>query len=196
MRRVTFALVMTVAFAVPAAHADPRYADWPCVQAKVPELSPAALWAGPPLDDAKAWANDPKIKDLVARLAARRVPIEDAQKLIADFMIGSAAEREAKGKLLFAGVMNFVIFPMFFASSALYPLWRVLEASPALYWVCQFNPFTHAVEFVRFALYGRMNWLSFAVVCGCTAAFMIGAILAYDPARGLIARRGGPGGDA
>ena len=31
----------------------------------------------------------------------------------------------------FAGVMNFVIFPMFFASSALYPLWRVLEGSPA-----------------------------------------------------------------
>jgi ABC-2 type transport system permease protein len=96
----------------------------------------------------------------------------------------------------FAGVMNFVIFPMFFASSALYPLWRVQEASPALYWVCQFNPFTHAVELIRFALYGKMNWISFAVVCGCTAVFMIGAILAYDPARGLIARRGGPGGDA
>lgn len=96
----------------------------------------------------------------------------------------------------FAGVMNFVIFPMFFASSALYPLWRVLEASPALYWVCQFNPFTHAVELIRFALYGSMNWTSFAVVCGCLAIFMIGAILAYDPARGLIARRGGPGGDA
>src|ERR1700758_3567564 len=29
----------------------------------------------------------------------------------------------------FAGVMNFVIFPMFFASSALYPLWRVKESS-------------------------------------------------------------------
>jgi ABC-2 type transport system permease protein len=96
----------------------------------------------------------------------------------------------------FAGVMNFVIFPMFFASSALYPLWRVLEASPALFWVCQFNPFTHAVELIRFALYGKMNWLALAVVCGCTAVFMIGAILAYDPARGLIARRGGPGGDA
>jgi ABC-2 type transport system permease protein len=96
----------------------------------------------------------------------------------------------------FAGVMNFVIFPMFFASSALYPLWRVLEASPALFWVCQFNPFTHAVELIRFALYGKMNWLALAVVCGCTAVFMTGAILAYDPARGLIARRGGPGGDA
>ena len=32
----------------------------------------------------------------------------------------------------FAGVMNFVIFPMFFASSALYPLWRIREASPVL----------------------------------------------------------------
>ena len=33
----------------------------------------------------------------------------------------------------FAGVMNFVIFPMFFASSALYPLWRVKESSPLLH---------------------------------------------------------------
>ncbi|MFL4980757.1 MAG: ABC transporter permease [Xanthobacteraceae bacterium] len=96
----------------------------------------------------------------------------------------------------FASVMNFVIFPMFFASSALYPLWRVREASPLLYYVCEFNPFTHAVELVRFALYGQVNWLALAVVCGCTAAFMIGAILAYDPSRGFIARRGGAGGEA
>jgi ABC-2 type transport system permease protein len=94
----------------------------------------------------------------------------------------------------FAGVMNFVIFPMFFASSALYPLWRVRESSPFLYYVCEFNPFTHAVELIRFALYGQVNWLSLAVVAGCTAVFMTGAILAYDPSRGFIARRGGPGG--
>jgi ABC-2 type transport system permease protein len=91
----------------------------------------------------------------------------------------------------FAGVMNFVIFPMFFASSVLYPLWRVQEASPFLYYVCLFNPFTHAVELIRFALYGKLNLLSLAVVCGCTAVFMMGAILAYDPSRGLLARRGG-----
>jgi ABC-2 type transport system permease protein len=96
----------------------------------------------------------------------------------------------------FASVMNFVIFPMFFASSALYPLWRVRETSPLLYYVCEFNPFTHAVELVRFALYGQVNWLALAVVCGCTAGFMIGAILAYDPSRGFIARRGGVGGEA
>ena len=31
----------------------------------------------------------------------------------------------------FAGVMNFVIFPMFFASTALYPLWRMRELERA-----------------------------------------------------------------
>jgi ABC-2 type transport system permease protein len=90
----------------------------------------------------------------------------------------------------FAGVMNFVIFPMFFASSALYPLWRVQESSPTLYYVCEFNPFTHAVELIRFALYLQINWVSLAVVAGCTAAFMIGAVMAYNPSRGLLARRG------
>src|SRR5437764_2556157 len=94
----------------------------------------------------------------------------------------------------FAGVMNFVIFPMFFASSALYPLWRVRESSPLLYYVCELNPFTHAVELVRFALYAQVNWISLAVVGGCTALFMVGAILAYDPSRGFLARRGEPGG--
>jgi ABC-2 type transport system permease protein len=96
----------------------------------------------------------------------------------------------------FAGVMNFVIFPMFFASSALYPLWRVQESSPVLYYICQINPFTHAVELIRFALYGKLNGLSLAVVSACTALFMIGAILAYDPSRGFVARRGEAGGGA
>ena len=96
----------------------------------------------------------------------------------------------------FAGVMNFVIFPMFFASSALYPLWRVRESSVLLYYICEFNPFTHAVELIRFALYGDVNWLSLAVVIGCTVVFLGGAVYAYNPSKGLIARRGGPGAGA
>ena len=108
-------------------------------------------------------------------------------------MLISSAVRQLEN---FAGVMNFVIFPMFFASSALYPLWRVREGSPLLYYICELNPFTHAVELIRFALYLQINWLSFAVVCGCTVLFMIGAILAYDPARGFLARRGEAGGGA
>src|ERR1044072_9432819 len=78
----------------------------------------------------------------------------------------------------FAGVMNFVIFPMFFASSALYPLWRGEGGSPVLYQICQLNPFTHAVELIRFGLYGKLNEVSLAVVCGCTVLFMVGAIVA------------------
>jgi ABC-2 type transport system permease protein len=96
----------------------------------------------------------------------------------------------------FAGVMNFVIFPMFFASSALYPLWRIRESSVLLYEICLFNPFTHAVELIRFALYGQLDWTSLAVVLGCTAVFLGGAVYAYNPSKGLIARRGGPGAGA
>ena len=94
----------------------------------------------------------------------------------------------------FAGVMNFVIFPMFFASSALYPLWRVKESSPFLYYVCEANPFTHATELIRFALYGKVEWVSLLVVAGCAVVFLCGAIVAYDPSRGFLARRGGPAG--
>jgi ABC-2 type transport system permease protein len=89
----------------------------------------------------------------------------------------------------FAGIMNFVIFPMFFASSALYPLWRIRESSPLLYYICEANPFTHAVELIRFALYAQPNWTALAVVMAAAAAFLLAAIVAYDPARGFMARR-------
>jgi ABC-2 type transport system permease protein len=124
----------------------------------------------------------------------------------------------------FAGVMNFVIFPMFFASSALYPLWRIREGSPLLYEIARFNPFTHAVELIRFALYGQigakidptmtpvqpgisldgvlvplasgelLDLTHLVVVVGCTLLFLGAAVFAYNPSKGLIARRGGPGG--
>ena len=95
----------------------------------------------------------------------------------------------------FASVMNFVIFPMFFASSALYPLWRIRESSETLYWICEANPFTHAVELVRFALYAKFEPLSCAVVIATGLLFFTMAAIAYDPGRGIMARRGGPAGE-
>ncbi len=92
----------------------------------------------------------------------------------------------------FAGVMNFVIFPMFFASSALYPLWRIKESSLILHNICAFNPFTHAVELIRFALYGQINTFSLIYVLAFLALFLGLAIYGYDPSRGFIARKGGP----
>ncbi len=93
----------------------------------------------------------------------------------------------------FAGVMNFVIFPMFFASTALYPLWRMRESSTLLHDICAVNPFTHAVELIRFALYVQVNWLSLSVVTGCLLVFFAGAVMMYDPARGFLPRRKGAG---
>jgi len=91
----------------------------------------------------------------------------------------------------FAGVMNFVIFPMFFTSSALYPLWRVKQSSLTLYWVSEINPFTHATELIRFALYDRFNAVSALVSIAYLLVFMALAVLGYDPGRGLMARRAG-----
>ena len=87
--------------------ADQRYPDWPCVQAKVPEISVAAVWEGPPIEQvANTWQNEPKIKDLVTLLAARRTPMQDAQKSIAEFLTGDAAAKADKGKRLFAGLFE------------------------------------------------------------------------------------------
>ena len=94
----------------------------------------------------------------------------------------------------FAGIMNFVIFPMFFLSSALYPLWKMRESSDLLYQICVLNPFTHAVELIRFALYGQLNASAAVIVIMAMVAFLGLAVYAYNPARGMVQRKGGPGG--
>lgn len=87
--------------------ADPRHPDWPCAQIKVPELSVAAVWAGPPVDAVgDAWQQDAKIRDAVARLAARRTPLAEAQQAVAELVTGDAAEKQAKAALLFAGLFE------------------------------------------------------------------------------------------
>jgi len=90
----------------------------------------------------------------------------------------------------FAGVMNFVIFPMFFLSSALYPLWKMRESSELLHDICAFNPFTHVVELIRFLLYLQMNLQALAWVVGSTVVLGAVALWAYDPSRALMKRKG------
>jgi ABC-2 type transport system permease protein len=92
----------------------------------------------------------------------------------------------------FAGTMNFVIFPMFFISSALYPLWKLRESGAmAVYWLAEVNPFTYCVELIRFSLYGMFNATAAAVVIGCGLLFFLLAAIGYDPQRGLIGRAQG-----
>jgi ABC-2 type transport system permease protein len=88
-----------------------------------------------------------------------------------------------------AGVMNFVIFPMFFMSSALYPIWKMRESSEWLATVCEWNPFTHAVESIRFAFYNQVNIGSLVIMVLCTLGFFFVASWSYDPARRFRAGR-------
>lgn len=89
----------------------------------------------------------------------------------------------------FAGVMNFVIFPVFFLSTALYPLWRMAESSRLLRDICAWNPFSHAVELIRFALYMRLNLEALGWVALTFAAFLALALWGFDPARGIMTRK-------
>ncbi len=92
----------------------------------------------------------------------------------------------------FAGVMNFVIFPMFFLSTALYPLWKVQESSELLYTLASYNPFSQAVELIRFALYGQFNLYACIYTSVALIVFLIIAIIGYNPSRGMMQRKGGP----
>ncbi len=81
--------------------------NWPCAQPKVPQMSVAAVWDGPSIADVgNAWEDDPELKDLIARLAARRTPLDEAQKAIIAFVTGAPAEKQDKAKRLLAGLFD------------------------------------------------------------------------------------------
>jgi hypothetical protein len=109
MRRWSVAMAVAIELALRgmALAADPRFPDWPCSQVKVPEISIAAVWTGPSIDDVgNAWEEDATIKDFVARVAARRTPLDEVQKAISDFITGPESERQKKAKLIFAGLFT------------------------------------------------------------------------------------------
>ncbi len=104
---VLLAIIAAFLVALPSTSfaADPRYPDWPCRQIKVPELSVAAIWAGPPIDDVgTSWENDPAIRDLVAHVSARRTPLEAAEKAVTDFLAADPKDKQTRAKLVFVGV--------------------------------------------------------------------------------------------
>jgi hypothetical protein len=90
-------LLLTLPTAAPAA--QNQEPDWPCMQRKVPELSLGKIWNGPELPaSAKDWSRDKDIPALVEDLAARRVPVADAQKQIRDFA-ASLSSNQAKDRM-------------------------------------------------------------------------------------------------
>ncbi len=143
---------------------------------------------------------------IVAALLGTELPVLGSPAHMAHVLLAATAAAlmlGALGLLLsvhikqlenFAGTMNFVIFPMYFISTALYPLWKLEEAGARwVFELARLNPFTHAVEWLRFSLYGQDPGLAPWVVLATLAICFALACWGYDPQRGFgqLAKRSG-----
>jgi hypothetical protein len=113
VRQTTFLATLAVCFTSIAdaawAAPDPANPDWPCVQGKVENLSPTAIWDGPPIDQIKDWRKDTEIDALVRKLATRKIPIERAKAAIEDFAKAQPDDmRDQRLTTLFAGLFEVV----------------------------------------------------------------------------------------
>jgi hypothetical protein len=98
---------LIAATAAETAPPGPRDPDWPCQQVKVPRLSLAAIWSGPPVDPQQGdWRQDPQVVDLVHDMAQRRVPIEQAQDRIHAFAQQANEQKQPKLLELLAGLFS------------------------------------------------------------------------------------------
>ncbi len=94
----------------------------------------------------------------------------------------------------FSTMLLFVVLPVFVLSSALYPLWKFTDyGADYLNVIAEVNPFTHAIELIRYASEGQLEPTSLAVVLGVGIVAFIGAMLALSPRFGLLTRRPRPG---
>jgi hypothetical protein len=81
--------------------------DWPCVQHKVATLTSAQMWDGAIVDDLTQWRDNEEIGQLIAVLASRRVPLEQAAAAIDRFAAAQPQDkRDDALKLLFAGLLS------------------------------------------------------------------------------------------
>jgi uncharacterized protein YhaN len=78
----------------PAGAATGEDPDWPCIQRLVPEIAPAVMWPGPPVESVDGVGSNPLVDQLATELAARRVPLEEATTQIEDFARTLADERK------------------------------------------------------------------------------------------------------
>lgn len=86
LSRILSAAALAAALCSPAPAAMNTDPDWPCIQRKVPEISLGQVWNGPELPQtARDWHKDPEVAELVEEVAARRVPLAEAQQEIRDF---------------------------------------------------------------------------------------------------------------
>ncbi|MFW6024179.1 MAG: hypothetical protein ACOC8P_01005 [Dichotomicrobium sp.] len=80
--------------------------DWPCVQAKVPHVSPGTMWSGPPIDeDDRSWEESEKLSALVQRLSERRTSMDEVRSAVEQFA-EKADDKSRQLTLLFTGLLQ------------------------------------------------------------------------------------------
>lgn len=67
-----------------AVHAAGNDPDWPCIQRLVPRISAAQVWGGT-APEPDMWAGNIDISRLASKIAVRRTPIKEAEKLVERF---------------------------------------------------------------------------------------------------------------
>ena len=106
LRLIALTAVLEATLAVAAApKSDSLEQNWPCRQILVLRLSLAAVWSGPAIEGL-AWQSDQAVADIVATLAARRTPLEAAERAIEDFAQGQGASKTKKLIAVFAGLFE------------------------------------------------------------------------------------------
>jgi hypothetical protein len=90
-----------------AGTAWPQDKDWPCSQVLQPQLSVAAMWDGPdPTVAQESWQADDPVRQLVARVAPRRVTLDAAKDEIRRFAAGLQGDRQKTLTEVFAGIFE------------------------------------------------------------------------------------------
>ena len=87
----TYFYITTLAIitGVPAAQAYEPKKDWPCVQVKVPELSPALMWAGPDLKEASTdWRKNANAENTARKLIVRRYTDDQVIGFVKEYKAG------------------------------------------------------------------------------------------------------------
>lgn len=107
MRDRIFAILFALEIAGLASPAGAQAeGDWPCIQPRVAEIGISQMWSGPALDSAGDWRADPELAQLVAVLAARRLPVEEAGATIEAFAASAGPDKNQRLTLLFAGLFD------------------------------------------------------------------------------------------
>lgn len=105
MRRFAVAITFSLVASSPSWAA--ASGDWPCIQRKVPQISLPAVWTmEPPGEAAAKLKGTQEITNLVSYLAARRVPLEEAEKAIGDFAARTGSNKATKLGALFLSLFD------------------------------------------------------------------------------------------